>query len=364
VAPSTASPNCSASTRCSLTRPTPTPTDERYLPEPAGAGSPDPTDDTAGDGNGDVDLVSVGATGDIDRAIAILTIIEAVQENPAVVIAAQLRRAKDEAMAEMKSSGVEYEERMARLAKVEPPRPMKDWIYGDFNEFRTRHPWVGGDTVKPKSVARDLFERAMTFGEYIDFYGLKHSEGAVLRYLSDVYKGLFQNVPVDAGSDELDEIVHWLGALVRSVDSSLLDEWERLRQPDQPTAVAVRPGHVSSADPDDITADARMFRTMVRNHAFRWVEQLSRRRLPVDAIDDVAILDELAGYWAEYDSIETNGDARHVSRFAFDGASGAIVQTLHDPEGHDEWRVLGQVDLAATRAEGRLVASLVGIARL
>jgi hypothetical protein len=284
-----------------------------------------------------------------------------VQENPAVVIAAQLRRAKDEAMAEMKAAGVEYEERMARLAKVGPPRPMKDWMYGDFNEFRTRHPWVGGNTVKPKSIARDLFERAMTFGEYVDFYQLKHSEGAVLRYLSDVYKGLVQNVPMDVGSDELDEIVHWLGALVRSVDSSLLDEWERLRDPDPsvPT-VAVRPG----VDPDDITSDARMFRTMVRNLAFGWVEQLARRRLPVETADDVDVLDELAAYWQEYDSILTDGDARHASRFAFDAATGAIVQTIHDPEGNDEWRILGAVDLPTTRTEGRLVAKLLGITRL
>jgi hypothetical protein len=342
----------------------------------------DEVDDAPGDlgaGDGEVDgdeidtdpieMVALDARGEIDRALAILTIVEAVQENPAVVIAAQLRRAKDEAMAEMKAAGVEYEERMERLAKVEAPRPMKDWIYGDFNEFRTRHPWVGGDTVKPKSVVRDLFERAMTFGEYVDFYGLKHSEGAVLRYLSDVYKGLVQNVPADAGSDELDEIVHWLGSLVRSVDSSLLDEWERLRDPDAGGHTAViRPGTADRASDAggaaDITADARMFRTMVRNHAFGWVEQLARRRLPPDAADDVDVLDDLSAYWAEYDAIETDGDARHASRFAFDPATGSVVQTIHDPEGHDEWRILGRVDVEATRAEGRLVATLLGVARL
>ena len=308
-----------------------------------------------------VEMVSVDADAEISRALAILTVIEAVQENPQVVIAAQLRRAKDLAMAEMKSAGVEYEERMARLAKVEPPRPMKDWIYGDFNEFRTRHPWVGGDTVKPKSVARDLFERAMTFGEYVDFYGLKQSEGAILRYLSDVYKGLLQNVPMDAGSDELDEIVHWLGALVRSVDSSLLDEWERLRNPDPDTVpIVVRSG----IDPDDITSDARMFRTMVRNHAFGWIEQLARKHVPADAADDVDLLDDLAAYWEEYAEIVTGADARNATRFAYDAATGAIVQTIHDPDGHDEWRLLGQVDLATTRAESRLVASLLGVARL
>ena len=300
--------------------------------------------------------VSVGATGDIDRALAIVTIIEAVQENPAVVIAAQLRKAKDALMSEMKSARVEYEERMERLAKVEPPRPMKDWIYGDFNSFRTRHPWVGGDTVKPKSVARDLFERSMTFGEYIDFYGLKQSEGAVLRYLSDVYKGLLQNVPVDAGSDELDEIVHWLGTLVRSVDSSLLDEWERLQNPDPVDLTAAPATPIET----DITTDARAFRTMVRNMAFSWVEQVARRRRPAAADDRLDLDTELAPYWAEYDAIDTGGDARHTSRFAYDATTGAIHQTLHDPEGHDEWRLIGQVDLVTSRAEGRLVATLLG----
>ena len=226
--------------------------------------------------------VAVESKGDIDRSLAILTIIEAVQESPAVVINAQLRRAKDELMSEMKSAGVEYEERMERLSKVEPPRPLKEWMYADFNNFRMKHPWVGGDTVKPKSVVRDLFERAMTFGEYVQFYGLKQSEGALLRYLSDVYKGLMQNVPAEAGSDELDEIVHWLGSLVRQVDSSLLDEWERLQNPDDEADAgsgAVRPGPSEV----DITTDQRAFTTMVRNEAFRWVEQLSRRRRPASA---------------------------------------------------------------------------------
>ena len=167
---------------------------------------------------------------------------------------------------------------------------MKDWIYGDFNNFRTHHPWVGGDTVKPKSVARDLFERSMTFGEFIDFYGLKHSEGAVLRYLSDVYKGLLQNVPVEAGSDELDEIVHWLGTLVRSVDSSLLDEWERLQHPEP--LDAVRPDRPPVET--DITTDARAFRTMVRNLAFSWIEQVARRRRPEAAVDDLDVKTDLA----------------------------------------------------------------------
>jgi hypothetical protein len=309
--------------------------------------------------------VAVNQRSDFERALAVVTIVEAVQESPGVVINAQLRKAKDELMSEMKSSGVEYEERMERLSKVEPPRPMKEWMYADFNTFRMKHPWVGGNTVKPKSIVRDLFERSMTFGEYTNHYGLKQSEGVLLRYLSDVFKGLTQNVPADAMNSELEDLVHWLGTLVRQVDSSLIDEWERLQNPDDEPGGAVRPPTASGDDGGvvDITTDARAFRTMVRNAAFRWVEQLARRQRPQGAIEGFNVREEMEPYWDEYDTIEIDGDARHSSRFAFDAVTGRISQTLHDPEGHDEWRLIGQVDLDTSRTEDRLVAEFVAIER-
>ncbi len=173
-------------------------------------------------------------------ALDVLTIIESVQESPGVIIAAQTDLAKNELMAEMKAAGVEYEERIERLNQVEAPKPNKDWIYNSFNEFRAEHPWVGSDNVKPKSIARDLWERVMTFTEYVNHYGLKRSEGVVLRYLSDVYKGLVQNIPEHARTDEIDDLIAWLGAVVRQVDSSLIDEWERLLNPtdDRPARFA------------------------------------------------------------------------------------------------------------------------------
>ena len=107
------------------------------------------------------------------HALDVLTIIEAIQESPGVIMAAQMEQAKTALMAEMKAAGVEYEERMERLSQVEPPKPNKDWMYGNFNEFRAKHPWVGGDTVRPKSIVRDLWERVMTFTEYVNQYGLE-----------------------------------------------------------------------------------------------------------------------------------------------------------------------------------------------
>ncbi len=294
---------------------------------------------------------SDGADVEVDPlidALDILTLVESVQENPGVILAAQLDRAKDELMAEMKAAGVEYEERMERLSQVEYPKPNRDWIYDDFDRFRQRHPWVGSDNVGPKSIARELFERSMTFGEYVQSYGLKRSEGVVLRYLSDVYKGLLQNVPDEARTDDLDDVTAWLGAVVRQVDSSLIDEWERLVNPDDEDLAEseVRP----SSGERSIVDDERAFRVMVRNAAFDVV-----RRLAVGTDIDDELRAALEPYWEEHDAIDTSPDARHGSLFAFDPATGAVEQTLLDPDRSGEWRVLATVDIDASRIEERVV---------
>lgn len=298
------------------------------------------------------------------HALAVLTVIESVMETPGVVIAAQVELAKRDLMAEMKSQGVEYEERIARLAEVEPPRPHKQWLYHSFDGFRIHHPWVGSDNVAPKSIARDLFEKVMTFREYVAHYGLKRSEGVVLRYLSDVYKAMVQNIPDEYKTDAIVDLTEWLGEVVRHVDSSLIDEWERLRNPapDQ-EGPDVRPPQVDS---HDVAANRRAFTVMVRNEAFRWVELLARRRydlLPLEPGRADGLAADLADYWDEFDAIETGGDARNAARFAYDHGSGRVVQILHDPDGADEWRFAAQVDRDASREEGRAVLRLVAVGR-
>ena len=178
-------------------------------------------------------LFAVEALGVLDHAeehypLDVLSVIESVLENPGPVIAAQIERLRSDLLGELKAQGVPYEERMERLAAVEHPKPLREFLYGAFDIFRRHHPWVEGDNVRPKAIAREIRERAMTFGEYVNHYGLKRSEGLLLRYLSDAYRAMVQNVPADHRTPELDELTDWLGALVRGVDSSLLDEWERL----------------------------------------------------------------------------------------------------------------------------------------
>ncbi len=321
----------------------------------------------------EADAANPDGSGDaIDHALNMLTIIESVQENPGVVLAAQVKRAKDDLMAEMKSSGVEYEERMERLAQVEHPKPNSVWIYANFNEFRTRHPWVGSDTVAPKAIVREMFERAMTFGEYINDYGLKRSEGVLLRYLSDVYKGLVQNVPEDLATDELGDIVAWLGAVVRHVDSSLIDEWERLLHPDEVTSVdELRP--VVPTGERTIVDDERAFRVMVRNRAFDWVQRLARRRGYDEIVADVAdrerwpsgetLIEAMGPYWAEHDAILVDGGARSGELFRYDRANDRVTQILRDPDDTNEWRLEATVDREASAEEGRAVLRLDDVCR-
>ncbi|MGA1439872.1 MAG: DEAD/DEAH box helicase [Ilumatobacteraceae bacterium] len=294
-----------------------------------------------------------GVVGPELHALNVLSIVEAVQANPGVIIAAQVQRAKDRLMAEMKAAGVEYEERMERLSKVEHPKPNREWTYHDFDGFRARHPWVGSDNVQPKAIAREMYERAMTFGEYVQDYGLKRSEGVLLRYLSDVYKGLLQNVPGEHRTDDLDDIAAWLGAVVRQVDSSLIDEWERMLHPeDAAPATAVRPG----GEERSIVDDERAFRVLVRNRMWDTLQ-----RLVLGTVGDDPALRSLVEVWdgvragpgSELGELVLDATAR--SLFAFDRTTGVATQGLCDDDGATGWRITADVDLAGSAAEGRLV---------
>ena len=164
------------------------------------------------------------------HALDVISILECTLEDPRPVLVAQRSAARDTAMAEMKADGMEYEERMERLAEITWPRPLLDEIEHTYAVYRTGHPWVASYPPKPKSVLREMLERAMTFTELISTYGLARSEGVVLRYLTDCYRVLRQGVPQSVMSETLTEITHHVGAMVREVDSSLLDEWESLTE--------------------------------------------------------------------------------------------------------------------------------------
>jgi superfamily II RNA helicase len=304
-------------------------------------------------------------------ALDVLSIVESTLDNPGPVIAAQLDRLRTETIAKLKADGVEYDDRMAVLDTLEHPKPLRQFTYDLFDSYRLAHPWVGDHNIQPKSVTRDMFEQGMGFAEYVAHYSLARSEGLVLRYLTDTYKSLVQSVPEEVKTEELFDLIAWLGELVRQVDSSLLDEWERLRHPELVTAAA---GGIPSIEeaPPPVTANVRAFRVMVRNQMFRRVELLARR--------DWTALGDLDGsgwdaerwklaaapYFAEHQTIGTNLDARGTGLFQVQeaGPIWRVRQVLDDPQGFREWSLSGEVDLAASDELGGAVVRLLAIERL
>ena len=250
-------------------------------------------------------------------ALDVVSVIEATLENPRQVISAQLYKARGEAVAAMKSEGIEYDDRMELLDEVTHPQPLAELLDVAFESYRKGHPWVADHELRPKSIVRDMYERAMTFVEYVGFYSLARSEGLVLRYLADTYRALRRTVPDAARNEELDDIIEWLGELTRQVDSSLLDEWEALT-----SGAGVEPGdgvRPPSLDSEvrPVTGNPRAFRVLLRNAMFRRVELAARHDWwALGELDGEAGWDAdaweaaLAPYWEEHDQILADADAR------------------------------------------------------
>ncbi|SHJ96921.1 Helicase conserved C-terminal domain-containing protein [Pseudonocardia thermophila] len=305
-------------------------------------------------------------------ALDVLSVVEATLDDPRPVLYAQENKAKAEALAAMKAEGLEYEERMARLEEISWPKPLDELLHAALETYRRGAPWVADARLSPKSVARDMYERSMTFVEYISYYQLARSEGLVLRYLADAYRALRQTIPDEAKTEELADLEEWLGELVRQTDSSLLDEWEALAAGEG--TADVRPPSMDQG-PAGVTANARAFRVLVRNAMFRRVELAALQRY-----DLLGELDAESGwtaekwrgalepYFAEYgdDGIGTGPDARGPALLAIEEEPERWIvrQVFDDPEGDHDWGITAEIDLAASDAQGTPVVWITGVAPL
>ena len=318
-------------------------------------------------------------------ALDVLSVLESTLDDPRQVLNAQEKKARGEAVAAMKAEGYDYDERMAALEDVTYPHPLAELLQATFMIYRRTNPWVADHELSPKSVVRDLHERAMTFTEYVSFYGLDRTEGILLRYLADAYRALRQTVPAERRTEELEDLLEWLGELVRSTDSSLLDEWERLRSPEAVLEAAIgTSGDVRDDAPPPITTNPRAFRVLVRNALFRRVELASRQRwYELGALGDTdadgvawdaerweAALDP---YFDEHDDMGTGPDARGPALLLLTERPGTaeaaggrweVRQILDDPAGDRDWRIDAVVDLAASDAAGSVVLTVTAAGRL
>ena len=211
------------------------------------------------------------------HALDLLTLVESILENPELILRRQLDKLKGEAVAKMKAEGLDYDQRMEELEKLEYPKPLRDFVYSTFNAFADRHPWVGEENIRPKSIAREMFEGFRSFSDYVQEYDLERAEGLLLRHLNSVYKVLGQTVPDGAKTDTVREMELYLRDMLRGVDSSLLDEWEKMRDPNyRPLGtggVDLRPPRPEL--PPDVTRDTKAFTAAIRTRLFAFLRAWS-----------------------------------------------------------------------------------------
>jgi hypothetical protein len=287
-------------------------------------------------------------------ALDVVTLVESILENPEVVLHRQRDALRTIRMAELKASGVEYSERLAELEKVEYPKPLADFLYGTFDSFSALHPWVGQENIHPKSIARDMLERFCSFADYVREYELQRSEGVLLRYLTDAYKTLVQTVPESYRTEELEELTAALRQALRDVDSSLLDEWERMQLPP-----GVVPDVQRVAQPEAPSQRAVVARLRAELHRLlralgtrAWDEAL-QALAPGHSWTAASLEAEMAPYFAEHGQVVLTPEARRPDQSLVKPVGPKLWearQRILDPDGHADW----MLDCEAVLPEGPL----------
>jgi len=315
----------------------------------------------------------------------LITLAESILEDPTHVLRKQLDKVKDRKIAEWKAEGMEYDQRMEELEKLEHPKPNREFIYETFNQFAKTHPWIGEENIRPKSVAREMVESFLSFDDYIRNYSLQRVEGVLLRYVTEVYKLLTQTIPDEFNTPEVREAVLFLELMIRQTDSSLLDEWEKMRDPqafaEKEENLAGKneqtPG--SSSDTEGIHLDPirnrKAFEVVLRNQIFSIVRLLAMNQLDeagqrlAEFADSETVEwptprleDALVSYFEEHDQIRLDADSRnpkwtHISDDSLD--TWKVRQTLLDPENHADWALNFEIDITASKKESRPVMRLV-----
>ena len=302
-------------------------------------------------------------------ALDVISMAEATLEDPWQILRAQQRVARDRAMSEMKAEGVEYDERMERLQEVTWPKPLEELLDAAFAEYCEKVPWARDFCLSPKSVLRDMVETASDFKEYVGRYNIARSEGLLLRYLSEAYRALDRTVPLDKRDERLTDIISWLGLVVRTVDSSLVDEWSAAGEGGSAGLEAAPPAA------DEVVRDRRALTLLVRNALFA--------RVRLAAFDDVEALGRLDAEWGwrapvwqraldrfygEHEEIVLDGDARSSAYYTIDekdeklaredgGHVWHVHQIFRDSDDDRDFGIWGDVDLDATQDEGAVVFS-------
>ncbi len=309
-----------------------------------------------------IEVISTFDREDPAYLLDVVSMIEAILDDPRQILYAQQNAAKGAAVARMKAEYIPYEERMEQLEGITWPKPLAGLLDECFTTYHQQHPWIA-EAPAPKSILREMLEGGDTFATFVRRYRLERSEGLVLRYLTDAWRTLDRSLPDDVYTDALEDVVEWLGQLIRATDATLLDEWAVLagkpahehHEPEAPTAARVGPPPA--------------WRTAVRTAAFGWVELLATRRHVAMAErsgwTEAEIAAAIRPYWDSYATVGIDSAARSLRHFSLDETTDrwTVTQQLVDPDGDGEWRFVATVDIALALAEGgpTLVLKQLGV---
>ncbi|MDO4908433.1 MAG: DUF3516 domain-containing protein [Corynebacterium sp.] len=298
-------------------------------------------------------------------SLDVISVIEAVLEPPNQILRAQQNKARQEERQALRDEGVDYNEQLRILDEVTWPKPLNDLLTEAHETYAKGHPWAGDYEIDPKSVVREMVERGMTFSDFISEYGLARAEGVVLRYLTEAWRTLNQTVPDEFFTEQLEDIAIWLGELIRQVDSSLLDEWAQMADPDAPIdqATVEREIAFGVTDPDALSANKRAFGIMIRNLMFRLVDFFAWEKE-----DDLAqVLDYLEEqpewgaamdeYFNEYADVDLGPDARGPKYFEIQSQNAeewVVRQIIKDPNDDCGFAIVGTVDVPASDSAGEV----------
>ncbi len=312
-------------------------------------------------------LGSIDTTAE-DYSLKVLSLVESILEDPDIILRKQLDKLKGDKVAEMKAAGIEYDDRMEALEKLEYPKPEREFIYETFNLFASQHPWVGNENVKPKSIAREMFERYSSFADYIKLYGLMRAEGLLLRHLTNVYRVLENTIPPAFKTEPVIEAITYIENLLRITDSSLLDEWETLKNPDFVPQAEDTP---QSPIKQDITRDEESFTRIVRNEVFRFIRMVANQQfeelgetfeltklLPDEKWPHIALGKLIASYLETHEWIRLDPGARNKAHTRIekseDKTALIIEQTLVDPEELNDYQFVFELSLSKAKETGNI----------
>lgn len=294
-------------------------------------------------------------------ALDIVSLVEASLENPPQIMKALVKEAKNKALAEMKMEGIDYEERMERLENVSYEKPLKELIDAAYTRYCAEVPWAKDFQLYPKSIVRAMLESANDFKGYVQKISISRSEGTLLRYLSDAWRVLAKTIPQEFINDDLERIISWLHMLIRTTDSSLLDEWEM----DSLTAKAPQTPRVG---PAQIVEDPHGLEIMIHNALFKRVLLASKNdSAALGKLDEPfgfyerkwrSVLDE---FFEAHEALYINQDARSKRYFSVDTREEKTQHLWHahisflDAEGDIDFGISADVDLDATKTAGEVI---------